>query len=181
VSAAAAVGWELRFLGRHQGHQRCCQVDAGCCVGPPDETGSQGTSTDVEVAVVGNSGSGFGECRRGASIAETRSGTGTVGRHRGRYRRCRRGSGWRVSGSAVGRRRGRCRRHREGTSAGRSSRSPNRVDGGIRPTGSRVRRNSNVREGARRETHRSDYSGVRPPPWCVEFGCHRSVFVFLCH
>jgi len=34
--------------------------DAGCCVGSPDETGSQGTSADDEVAVVGNSRS---ECR----------------------------------------------------------------------------------------------------------------------
>jgi len=68
VSAATAVSWELRFLGRHQGRQRCCQENAGCCVGLPDETGSQGTLADVEVAVVGNSRSVYGDRRGGASV-----------------------------------------------------------------------------------------------------------------
>jgi len=44
VSAAAAVCWELRF-------QCAVAENAGCCVGSPDETGSQGTSADDEVAV----------------------------------------------------------------------------------------------------------------------------------
>ena len=74
MSAAAAVSWELRFLGRHQGRQRCCQVNAGCCVGPPDETGSRGTSADFEVAVVGNSCSVCGECRRGALVRRDETG-----------------------------------------------------------------------------------------------------------
>jgi len=68
VSAAAAVSWELRCLGRHQGRQRCCQENAWCCVGPPDETGSQGTSADVKVAVVSNSWSVCGDHRGGASV-----------------------------------------------------------------------------------------------------------------
>ena len=72
MSAAAAVSWELRFLGRHQGRQRCCQENAGCCVGPPDETGSRGTSADVEVAVVGNSRSVCGDRRGGASVTPGR-------------------------------------------------------------------------------------------------------------
>ena len=44
VSAAAAVSWELRFLGRHQGRQR---VNAGCCVGPTDETGNRTASRSL--------------------------------------------------------------------------------------------------------------------------------------
>jgi len=71
VSAAAAVSWELRFLGRHQGRQR---VNAGCCVGPPDETRSRGTSADFEVAVVGNIWSVCGERRRGASVRRDETG-----------------------------------------------------------------------------------------------------------
>jgi len=159
MSAAAAVGWELRFLGRHQGRQRCCLVNAGCCVGPPDKTWCQGTSADVEVAVVGNSWSVCGERRRGASVRRNETGDRDRRPASGSCRRYRRGSGWRVSRSAGERRRGRCRRHRDGTSTRRSSRSTNRVDGDIRPTGIRVRRNSNVRGRNPEGDHRLDHSG----------------------
>jgi len=36
-------------------------------------------------------------------------------------------------------------------------------------------------EGARRETHRSDHSGVRRFPCCVDCVCHCSVAVLFCH
>ena len=50
------------------------RMNAECCVGPPDETGSWGTSADVEVAVVGNSWSVCGERRRGASVRRDETG-----------------------------------------------------------------------------------------------------------
>jgi len=120
-------------------------VNAGCCVGPPDETGSRGTSADVEVAVV-NSWSVCGERRRGASVRrdETRelgpsAGIGVVadvvvvgaaGESAGAQ------SGDVAVADAVNER---------GTSAGRSSRSSSRVNGDVRPTGILVRGITNVR------------------------------------
>ena len=162
VSAAAAVSWELQFPERHQGRQRCCQVNAGCCIGPPDEIGSRGTSDDFEVAIVGNSCSVCRARRKGVSVRRMRPGTGTVSRHRGRCRRCRCGSGWRVSRSAVGRRRG--RRHREGTSARFDAPGRRRRPSDRHPRPSEQQRPG--KEPGGRPTTRT-IRGVRPFPCCV--------------
>ena len=139
MSAAAAVSWELRFLGRHQSRQRCCQVNAGCCVGPPDETGRP---ADVEVAVVGNSWSVCGERRRGASVRRDETGNRTASRSLPTLLSWERLENQPERSRATSRSltpstRGNVRSH--------SSRSSSRVDGDVRPTGIRVRRSSNVR------------------------------------
>jgi len=147
VSAAAAVSWELRFFGRHQGRQRCCQENAECCVGLPDETGSQGTSADVEVAVV-NSLSVCGERRRGASVHRDETGNWDRRPASGSLPTL---SSWErlESGEPAGAQSGDVAVadaiNERGTSAGRSSRSSSRVNGDVRPTGILVRRITNVR------------------------------------
>ena len=182
MSAAAAVSWELRCLGRHQGRQRCCQENAWCCVGPPDETGSQGTSADVEVAVVGNSWSVCGDRRRGASIR--RDETGNQDRPPALVSLPTLSSWERLEGQperslttslslsasprgdvrwafepfvAPGRRRRPSDRHPRPSEQQRPGKEP-----GGRPTARTIR-------------------GVRPPPCCVDFVCHCSMAVLFCH
>jgi len=91
VSAAAAVSWELRFLfavaRRTQGAASVRRTRPGAKV-------RRLTSRSPSEATAGVSDDRF---------AGTRPGTGTVGRHRGRCRRCRRGSGWRVSSRVTSR------------------------------------------------------------------------------
>jgi len=144
------------------GRQRCCQVNAGCCVGPPDETGSQGTSADVEVAVAATAGvcaESAGEVRR---FAETRPGTGTVGRHRGRCRRCRRESSWRVSDVAVAV----AVAERERPPGVRAVRRTGSTETSVRPASASVGTATSGKEPGGRPTARTIW-GVRQFPCCV--------------
>ena len=135
---------------------RCCQKNAGCCVGSPDETGSQGTSADDEVAVVGNSRS---ECRSVRGTNRNRDLRPAVES----CRLCRRWSGWRASRSVIERRRGRCRRQER----------PRGVRGHFAMPGRRSRpydwhpRPSDryVREETGKETRRSVHSGRKAASW----------------
>jgi len=72
--------------------------------------------------------------------------------------------------------------NREGTSAGRSSRSSRRVDEDIRPTGIRVRRNSNVRgRSPEGDPPLGPFGRKAAPLRCVDFVCHGSVVVLFGH
>jgi len=181
VSAAAAVSWELRFLGRHEGRQRCCQENAGGCVSPPDETGSQGTSADVEVAVVGNSGRVCGDRRRGASVR--RNETGNRDR-RPASRSLPTLSSWERLESA-GAQSGDVAVAVAVTERGRplgvrAVRRTGSTETSVRPVSASVETATSGKEPAGRPTART-IRGVRPPPCCVDFVCHCSVFVLFCH
>ena len=182
VSAATAVSWELRFLGRHQGRQRCCQVNAGCCVGPPDETGSRGTSADVEVAVVGNSRSVCGDRRGGASVRWDEAGNRD---RRPASRSLPSLSSWERLDSQPERSRATSRSLTPSPRGDvRGAFEPFDAPGRRRcPSDRHPRPSEQQRPGKEpggRFTART-IRGVRPPPCCVDFVCHCSVVVLLCY
>jgi len=121
VSAAAAGCGELRFQCAVAEKRRVLRRLAG-------RDGSQGTSADNEVAVVGNSRS---ESRSVRGTNAEPGPTACVGVESTRSSR----SGWRASRSVSERRRGRCRRRREER---RSFRRAGSTETSVRPASASV-------------------------------------------